>query len=116
MKKLLPFLIILLLGFILQSLLPWWIIWWICALCFFIFKQSPAQSMLISFFAVFLLWAVMSFLQDYANQGILSNQIGGLLGGVSGKMLILISAFIGALVGALGGLTGALGRKIIRGT
>jgi hypothetical protein len=113
MKNIIPFISILILGYLAQLVFPWWIIWLVCAAVCFYFKFSVSKSLGIGFLASFILWFSVAFILDHGNEAILSNKIGELFGGISGFNLVVISSLIGGITGSLGGITGSLGRKII---
>ena len=113
MKKILAVLVILVGGYLSHLFLPWWIIWLVCAIVFFVFKNPPGVSFSLSFIAAFLLWFLLALNLDVSNHHLLSGQIGELFGGLSSFSLCLVTGLIGGLTGALGGLTASIGRKII---
>lgn len=90
--------------------------WWSIALAAFVvaafIRQNPGKAWLSGFLGVFLLWAVLAWVIDVKNQGILAQKIAVLfpLGG-SVFLLILITAFVGALVAGFAALTGSYLRK-----
>ena len=105
-------LIILVAGFLMQQVAPWWSIVLIAGLVCFLFKLSIREAIIISLLSGFLLWGGYAYVLDSANNGVLSTQIGELFGGLSGFTLIFITGITGAVFGALGGVLGALAVKI----
>lgn len=104
-KFLVAFLLTALLGFIFGLYFPWWSV----ALAGFIgallVHQTAIRNFLAGFAGIFILWTVLAWMIDSANDQILSARIGQLLGLSSSFLLILVTGFIGALVGGLGALT-----------
>lgn len=97
-----------------QQFLPWWSIAAMPAVMAFIFHLEVKFSFLAGFLVAALLWGGYAALIDSANDGILSERIGNLLGGASGFILVLITSLLGGIFGGLGALTGSLGRHLIR--
>ena len=54
-----------------------------------------------------LLWGFYALFIDIANEGILSNRFGNLLGGLGRPIVLLLTALIGGLLGGFGALTGS---------
>ncbi|MGZ5134431.1 MAG: hypothetical protein ACXWCG_04755 [Flavitalea sp.] len=115
MKFIVSLLLTALLSFTAGLYLPWWSI----AVCAFVVSalilQSPWKSFLSGFAGVFLLWFILTWLIDSANDHILSNKIAQIfpLGGVS-FLLILLTAFIGGLVAGLAALSGTYIRYVTK--
>ncbi len=97
-----------------HQFLPWWSITVIAAVMAFIFHIRANVSFLAGFLVAALLWGGYAALVDAANDGILSERMGNLLGGASGLILVVLTAIIGGIFGGLGALTGSLGRNLIR--
>ena len=100
-------------GYIIQPLTPWWSLAPIALVVVLIFQLSPTKSTIVGFLGGFILWGIVAFLQDNANQGILSSRIGGMLGGLPGLAVPLFTAIIGGITASLGALVGSLGRGLI---
>lgn len=99
-------------GFLVLPYLPWWGIALITFLLAIIFEQSNTKQFFAGFLSAAFLWGVFALNQSLANEGIIANRIGGLLGGLPGVLIILITALIGGFSGGLGALTGSLARKL----
>lgn len=108
MKFIVSLLLTALLSFAAGLYLPWWSI----AICAFVVSvliiQQPFRAFLAGFGGVFLLWLVLSWAIDVANNEILSHKIAQIfpLGGIS-FLLILVTAIVGGLVGGLAALSGS---------
>jgi hypothetical protein len=94
------------------TFLPWWSFSITSLVIAAAIHQKPWKAFLAAFIAVFVLWAMMSFAIDNANQHILSVKVATILPlGGSSFVLILLTAFIGGLVAGLSALTGSYLRK-----
>ena len=89
---------------------PWWSVAIIGCAIGFLLDMTPTRSFFTGFLAIALLWGVMAFWINADNNGIMATRIGGLFGGLSPILLILVTALIGGLAGGLGTLTGRLAR------
>ena len=91
--------------------------WWVFALTSFIvalvIHQKAIRAFIAGFAGLFLLWVVMAFYIDAANEHLLSQKVAQILPlGGSSLLLIFISALIGGLVSALAAVTGSFARKL----
>lgn len=101
--------LILILGFIIQSFLPWWSIMLVAGILTLFFQLSTTQRSLAGFLGVFLLWGSYAIYLNMLNSGILAEKMGMLFGGLGGMTLVLITAIVGGLFGGLGAMTASLG-------
>jgi FtsH-binding integral membrane protein len=90
--------------------------WFIFVFCAFIvaiaIPQKPGKAFLSGFIALFLLWAIMAFTIDKANEHILAKKVAQILPlGGSYIALILITGLVGGLLAGLAALTGSFVRK-----
>lgn len=94
------------------SILPWWTFSITAAIASIAIPQKAWKAFLSAFIAVFVLWGVMAFLIDIANQHLLSTKVAFILP-LNGSyiILILLTAVIGGLVAGLAALTGSFLRK-----
>ncbi|HEX3024316.1 MAG TPA: hypothetical protein VHP12_03810 [Chitinophagaceae bacterium] len=92
--------------------LPWWSFAITTLIIAAAIHQKPWKAFLAAFVAQFVLWAVLAFIIDIANQHLLSVKVATILP-LHGSyiLLIFITAFIGALVAGLSALTGSFLRK-----
>lgn len=105
---------IIVLGYFVQPLTPWWSLTIIALLVAVSLKLSPAKGALAGFLAGLMLWGGVALLQSLANQGLLADRIGTMLGGVPGGLVPLVSGLIGGTTACLGALLGSLGRMLLR--
>ena len=95
---------ILIAGFMASYFLHWMAGFVVTALLPLFLKLRPGTAFLYAFVGLFLLWSGFAWWQDQANNSILSEQVGNLLGGVSPLSLILITGLIGGIGGGLSAL------------
>jgi hypothetical protein len=108
MRFVLTTLLTTLLSFIAGLYLPWWSIAIVAFLSALLMQPKIWVSFIAGFLGIFLLWSVLSFWIDMANESILSHKIAQLfpLGG-SSVLLILVTAFVGGLVGGFAAMAGS---------
>lgn len=102
------------LSFLTGSLLPWWAIAVIAAIVCFLVPARSISAVAYGFLAGALLWGGLAVERDWANEHLLSTQIGELFNGISSVALILLTAFLGGLVTGLGALTGSSLRAVFQ--
>ncbi len=94
------------------SSLPWWsfaITSFVVALAV---HQKPGKAFLAGFLGLFLLWTVLAFMKDLANEHILAVKVAQILPlGGSYLVLILVTGILGGLVSGLAALSGSYLRK-----
>ncbi len=92
--------------------LPWWSFAITSFIVSLVIRQRPGRSFLCGFAAVFLLWFVLTFRADAANEHILSGKVANILPmGGSSMAVILVTSLIGGLVSGLSALTASYVRK-----
>jgi hypothetical protein len=106
--------LIIVIGYFVQPLTPWWSISLIALIMALVFQLRPSKGALAGFLAGLILWGGRAFVQSMANQGLLAERIGMMLGGVPGPLVPLLSGLIGGLTACLGALLGSLGRSMLR--
>ncbi|RMG87267.1 MAG: hypothetical protein D6714_02720 [Bacteroidetes bacterium] len=114
MKKfILETLFIVIIGFIAQLFLPWWIILVVAGLAGFLFNfKNSLAGYFAGFVAVSLLWGGYAGYLDAQNMGVLSSKMGALFGGMPGSKLVWVTGLLGGFLGGLACMAGNLGRKI----
>lgn len=109
------FILLVIVTFIAQLILPWWIILPITFLVSFYFNKKPWRSFIIGFTALFLLWTFYSFYLSWMNDHLLANRIGLLLGlaksNINWLWVVLLSGLPAAIIAGLAGLAGQYTRK-----
>jgi hypothetical protein len=113
MKILVSVILTALVSFALGLYLPWWTVALAGFIVAMLIYQSPGRSFLAGFSGVFLLWAILAWKIDSANNSLLAPKIAAILPfGGSIFLLILVTAILGGLIGGSGAITGSLLRRI----
>lgn len=112
MKNVSLFASIFLICFMAQCILPWWVIAPICGFLCFYLKPTLFQGIIITFFAVSLLWASKAYFADQDFDVPLSRLLGQMFGGISSIAMYSITALIGGIVATLGAILGIWGRRL----
>lgn len=105
------FLIILLLSFLFQMVLPWWIIIVISFGTCGILGKNGKIAFLQSFFAIFLMWIGMALYKSIPNENILASRIAEMLSLKYWPLVVFVTGLIGGLVAGIAGLCGYHFRK-----
>lgn len=107
------FLVILIASFLLQLILPWWVIVIISfATCGLIGKTGKV-SLWQPFFAIILLWVAMALFKTLPNQNILATRVANMFGLHFWWWTLLISSLLGGFVAAISGYCGYHFRKAV---
>lgn len=94
------------------STLPWWSFAITSLLVALAVHQKPGKAFLSGFLGLFLLWAVLAFMKDSANEHVLSAKVAMLLLKNSSSIaIILLTGVLGGLVSGFAALTGSYLRK-----
>lgn len=107
------FFIVLIASFLLQLLLPWWIIVLISFLTCAILGKTAKISLWSPFFAILLLWVGMALFKSLPNNHLLAGRVAEMLGVNSWLLVLMISALLGAFVAAVSGSCGYHFRKAV---
>lgn len=111
---LLLFLLILGLGALLQSLLPWWIITPLCFGLAAVLARSGGAAFGAGFLGIGLGWLVLAGWLNIQNHGLLAHRVAQLLPlGGNPWLLALVTAVVGGLVGGVAALAGAWARQAV---
>jgi len=109
MKFFNSFLLTALLSFIAGIYISYW--WFFAVVAFLVaalIHQKGFKAFFAGFLALFVLWFVLAFWMDLANEGVLSVKIASILQlGESKWMLMIITAFIGGLIAGFAALSGS---------
>ena len=112
LKFLRLFLLIALLGFILQLVLPWWSLAVVSFLAAWWLASRPGSAFWAGFFGIGLGWLVMSLFYNFRNDGLLAGKVATLFKLPHVAILIFVTILIGALIGGLAALSGYFFRKL----
>lgn len=109
MKFLIATILTALLSFIAGIFVPlWWFFAIVALLVALLVHQKAGKAFFAGFLGLFILWFVLAFWMDNANDGVLATKIASLLPlGGSKWALIIVTAFIGGLVAGFGALSGS---------
>jgi hypothetical protein len=115
MKFFVSILLTALLAFASGFYLPWWSVAVASFVIAILIYQKPWISFLTGFMGVLLLWPILIWKINAANENVLAPKISLLMGfGEGNVLLIVVTCAIGAIVGGLGALTGSLLRKVLK--
>jgi len=107
------FLVILIASFLLQLILPWWVIVIISfATCGLIGKTAKV-SIWQPFFAIVLLWTGMALYKSLPNHNLLVSRVAEMFTLHTWWLILLISAVLGGFVAAISGYCGYHFRKAV---
>ena len=86
----------------------WWFFAVIAFLVAVLIHQKGFKAFFAGFLALFILWFVLAFWMDFANEGVLSVKIASILGLSGSKwLLMIITASMGGLVAGFAALSGS---------
>ncbi len=104
------FILILLVAFILQFFLPWWIVAIVAFVAAFLKARAGSNAFWSGFFAIGTLWTIVGLFKTLSNKNILANKVGQMLmlpeTGFNWLLVLIISALIGALAAGFSALAG----------
>jgi hypothetical protein len=96
----------------LYGVMPWWSFAITSLIVAIAVHQKAGKAFLSGFIGLFLLWFILAFLKDSANEHLLSTKVAQILPlGGSYIVLILVTSIIGGLVSGLAALTGSYIRQ-----
>jgi len=107
------FLVILIIAFLLQMILPWWIIVIIAfATCGLIGKTGKI-SFWEPFLAIFLLWIGMALFKSLPNHNVLATRVAEMLSVKLWPVVLVITGLLGGLAAGISGYCGYQFRKAV---
>jgi len=96
----------------LYGILPWWSFAITSLVVAVTVHQKAGRAFLSGFTGLFLLWSILAFLKDSANDHLLASKVAQILPlGGSYMVLILVTGIVGGLVAGLAALTGSYIRQ-----
>lgn len=96
----------------LYGVMPWWSFAITSLIVAIAVHQKAGKAFLSGFIGLFLLWFILAFLKDSANEHLLATKVAQILPlGGSYIVLILVTGIIGGLVSGLAALTGSYIRQ-----
>ena len=112
MKFLISLLLIAFLSFVACLFLPWWSIALVAFLVIAVLPQAPGRSFLAGFFAVFLLWGILSFWISNNNNHLLAAKVSVIILKLNNPFLLMLATgLVGGLVAGFAALTASFLRK-----
>lgn len=106
-------LIIAVVTFLAQLIMPWWIVAVVAFVLGFALFDKGLQAFFSAFSAVFLLWSIYALVIDVRNEHILSARIAQLFHLPNSIVLILVTGFVGGLVAGFSALSGRLIKNVM---
>ena len=103
MKNLAILILWTILAYVFSQFGHWILAYFVAFLMIPFFKINRPTSLIFGFISVSLVWLVIAFLINSANQSTLATMIGNLLGGISPWSLLFVTGMIGGIGGLLGG-------------
>ncbi|TKC08680.1 hypothetical protein [Pedobacter frigoris] len=107
------FIVILIASFLLQMVLPWWIIVVISFAACGLIGKTGKIALWSPFFAILLLWTGMALFKSIPNNHILASRIAQMLGVSSYILIFILSSLLGAFVAGISGYCGYHFRKAV---
>ena len=107
------FLVILVVSFLLQLVLPWWIIIIVSFATCGIIGKTGKIALWSPFFAILLLWTGMALYKSLPNEHVLAGRVAEMLGVKAWWLVLIVTALIGAFVAAISGFCGYHFRKAV---
>jgi len=106
-KKIINFVLTLILAYILGLFFPWWSVMIAAIITAFIFPLKKASVFIIPFLAIALLWIIQSWLLSSANDYTLAKKIATLLPlGGNPLLLIIVTGIVGGLAAGIAAIFG----------
>ena len=109
MKFLIATILTALLSFIAGIFIPiWWFFALVALLIALLIHQRAGKAFLAGFLGLFILWFILAFWMDSANDGVLSGKIASLLPlGGSKWALVILTAILGGLIAGFSAMSGS---------
>ena len=107
------FIVILIASFLLQLVLPWWVIIIISFATCGIIGKTGKVAFWHPFLAIAILWTIMSLFKSLPNQNVLATRVAEMAGLDFWAWILLVSVFCGALAAAISGFCGYHFRKAV---
>ncbi|MBB5639335.1 ABC-type multidrug transport system fused ATPase/permease subunit [Pedobacter cryoconitis] len=107
------FLVILIASFLLQMILPWWIIVIISFVTCGLIGKTAKLSLWQPFFAILLLWTGVALYKSLPNHNLLSSRVAEMFGLHAWWLILVVSVLLGGFVAAVSGYCGYQFRKAV---
>jgi hypothetical protein len=107
------FIVIVILSFLLQMVLPWWIIVVISFVTCGLIGKTGKIALWAPFFAILLLWTGMALFKSLPNNNVLAMRIAEMFGVQSWLLILILSTLLGAFTAGISGFCGYHFRKAV---
>lgn len=107
------FIVVLILCFLLQMILPWWIIVIISFVTCGLIGKTGKLSLWGPFFAILLLWTAMALFKSLPNNNILATRVAEMFGVQAWWLILVLTAILGAFISGISGYCGYHFRKAV---
>jgi hypothetical protein len=107
------FIVILILSFLLQLILPWWVIILISFVICGLIGKTGKIALWSPFFAVSLLWTGMALLKSLPNNNILATRVAGMFSLPYWWLVLLVTALLAGFAAGISGYCGYQFRKAV---
>ena len=107
------FIVVLIASFLLQLVLPWWIIVIISFATCGLIGKTAKLSLWSPFFAIVLLWIGMALFKSIPNQHLLVSKVAQMFGVQTWWLILALTAILGGFTAAISGYCGYQFRKAI---
>jgi len=107
------FIVVLIASFLLQLVLPWWIIVIISFATCGLIGKTAKLSLWSPFFAIVLLWIGMALFKSIPNQHLLVSKVAQMFGVQAWGLILALTAILGGFTAAISGYCGYQFRKAI---
>jgi ABC-type multidrug transport system fused ATPase/permease subunit len=107
------FIVVLIASFLLQMVLPWWIIVPVSFITCCLIGKTPKKSIWEPFFAIFTLWTGVALSYSLQNQHILAGRVAEMFGLQTWWLILFVTALAGGFIVAISGICGYKFRKTI---
>lgn len=107
------FIVVLIASFLLQLVLPWWIIVIISFATCGLIGKTAKLSLWSPFFAIMLLWIGMALFKSIPNQHLLVSKVAQMFGVQAWWLILALTAILGGFTAAISGYCGYQFRKAI---
>ena len=107
------FIVVFIASFLLQLVLPWWIIVIISFATCGLIGKTAKLSLWSPFFAIVLLWIGMALFKSIPNQHLLVSKVAQMFGVQAWWLILALTAILGGFTAAISGYCGYQFRKAI---
>lgn len=107
------FIVIIVFSFLLQMVLPWWIIVVISFVTCGVIGKTGKIALWAPFFAILLLWTGMALFKSLPNNHMLATRVAEMFGVQSWWLILLLSSILGAFTAGVSGYCGYHFRKSV---